>query len=140
MPSAKSRARWTRAWPTGSCPFRRRARNSSRHPRLHPSSRRGARRQQYPLQFSGESSYCRQYEDSSSWLARRRYYYPNDQGYEANIATRMEARAQARERRQPRKGARQPDPMASMGDGTRANMEGRKKLAETQKRDADQPE
>jgi putative ATPase len=49
-------------------------------------------------------------------LVGRRYYVPGDQGYEATIAARMEARAQARAER-PREAER-------------------KRLAETQKRDA----
>ena len=69
-------------------------------------------------------------------LVGRRYYVPGDQGYEATIAARMEARAQARTER-PRRKNRPDSPMASMSDGTRANMESRKRLAETQKRDAD---
>jgi putative ATPase len=68
-------------------------------------------------------------------LVGRRYYFPNDQGQEANIAGRMEARAQARAER-PRRKQRADPPMASMSDGLRPREENRKKLAETQKRDA----
>ena len=69
-------------------------------------------------------------------LVGRRYYFPNDQGYEATIAARMEGRARVREER-PRKKADRPNvPTASMGDATKASMESRKRLAETQKRDA----
>jgi hypothetical protein len=47
----------------------------------------------------------------------------------------MEARAVARKER-PSKGNRAHMPMASMSDALRPNMENRKKLAETQKKDA----
>src|SRR4051794_2559629 len=69
-------------------------------------------------------------------LVGRRYYVPGDQGYEATIAARMTAREEAR-RERPRRKSRADSPMASMSDGTKANLESRKKLAETQKRDAD---
>ena len=68
-------------------------------------------------------------------LVGRRYYFPSDQGQEANIAARVEARALARQER-PRKKNRPDMPMASMSDALKPNMENRKKLAETQKRDA----
>ena len=68
-------------------------------------------------------------------LVGRRYYFPNDQGYEATIATRLEGRARAREER-PRKKSRPDMPSASMSDGMKAGMEARKKIADTQKRDA----
>jgi len=69
-------------------------------------------------------------------LVGRRYYVPNDQGYEVTIAARMAARARAREERPRRKRDRPSPPMASMSDGTKANMEARKRIAETEKRDA----
>jgi putative ATPase len=68
-------------------------------------------------------------------LVGRRYYVPGDQGYEATIAARMNARAAARTDK-PRRKQRADPPMASMGDGMKGSMESRKKLAETQKRDA----
>ena len=68
-------------------------------------------------------------------LVGRRYYVPGDQGQEANIAARMEARALARKER-PLKKSRPDMPMASMSDALKPNMENRKKLAETQKKDA----
>jgi putative ATPase len=68
-------------------------------------------------------------------LVGRRYYEPNDQGYEATVASRMHARAEARLAK-PRRKDRANPPMAGMGDGMKANMEERKRLAETQKRDA----
>jgi putative ATPase len=68
-------------------------------------------------------------------LVGRRYYVPNDQGYEATIAARMAARAEGRGTK-PRRKERPDPPMASMGDGMKSSMEERKKLAETQKKDA----
>jgi putative ATPase len=68
-------------------------------------------------------------------LVGRRYYFPSDQGQEANIAARMEARALARKER-PRKKSRPDMPMASMSDALKPNMENRKRLADTQKKDA----
>ncbi len=68
-------------------------------------------------------------------LVGSRYYFPNDQGQEANIAARMEARARARAQK-PRRKDRPSPPMASMCDALRPNMENRKKLADTQKKDA----
>ncbi|HEY7736411.1 MAG TPA: replication-associated recombination protein A [Candidatus Limnocylindrales bacterium] len=68
-------------------------------------------------------------------LLDRRYYVPGDQGQEATIAARMETRAQARQARATRK--RRADPrMASMSDAIRPREENRKRLAETEKRDA----
>ena len=68
-------------------------------------------------------------------LAGRHYYIPGDQGHEAAIAARMDARAQARTERPRRK--QRPDPaMAGMGDAMRPREAQRKRLAETQQRDA----
>jgi putative ATPase len=69
-------------------------------------------------------------------LIGRRYYFPGDQGQEANIAARMEARAAARAERARKKADRTDIPMASMGDGMKVGMEAKKKLADTQKKDA----
>jgi putative ATPase len=69
-------------------------------------------------------------------LVGRRYYMPGDQGYEATIGSRMATRVEARADRPRRKTDQQPGPMASMSDGMKANAESRKRLAETQKRDA----
>jgi len=68
-------------------------------------------------------------------LVGRRYYFPGDQGQEANIAARMESRALARTKR-PRRKQRTDLPMAGMSDAMRPNMEARKKIADTEKRDA----
>ena len=76
-------------------------------------------------------------------LGERRYYLPTDQGYEQTIGTRMVARLEAREAARTKGGprrSRQPKPEV---DGKRAGSnilstreENRRRLAETQKRDA----
>ena len=68
-------------------------------------------------------------------LVGRRYYVPSDQGYEVTIAGRTAAREEAR-RERPRRKQRADPPMASMSDAMKPNMENRKRLAETQKKDA----
>jgi putative ATPase len=71
-------------------------------------------------------------------LTDRRYYLPTDQGYEATLANRMAARAEARAAGRPKK-TTIPKPEAShhAGDGLLRQREAnRKKLAETEKRDA----
>ncbi|MEO8570273.1 MAG: replication-associated recombination protein A [Chloroflexota bacterium] len=86
----------------------------------------------FPHDFEGDDVQQQYLPDA---LIDRRYFVPGDQGYEATIAARMEARAQARAER-PRRKDRPHMPMASMGDATKANMESRKKIADTEKRDA----
>ena len=68
-------------------------------------------------------------------LADRRYYLPGDQGYEPTIAARMAARDEARKEKPLRKDRPDP-PTASMGDGLRPREENRKRIADTQKKDA----
>ncbi|MBA2381715.1 MAG: replication-associated recombination protein A, partial [Chloroflexi bacterium] len=68
-------------------------------------------------------------------LVDRRYYVPNDQGYESTVAARMDARARAREEK-PRRKNRVDPPTASMSDALKPREINRKKLAETQKKDA----
>src|SRR3954451_24637944 len=75
-------------------------------------------------------------------VADRRYYLPTDQGYESTIATRMAARSEAREAAKA-VGRTPPMPMPGpvstrhSGDGIQKTREtNRKKLAETEKRDA----
>ncbi len=68
-------------------------------------------------------------------LGAAQYYLPSDQGYEVTISARMEARVQARGDG-PRRKSRPDTPAAAMGDATKSTMESRRKLAETQKRDA----
>jgi putative ATPase len=75
-------------------------------------------------------------------IAARRYYLPIDQGYESTIAARMTARSEAREAAQkagktPRERTPKPEknPHAG-GDLMKTRETNRKKLAETEKRDA----
>jgi putative ATPase len=86
----------------------------------------------FPHDFEGDDVEQQYLPDE---LVGRRYYVPGDQGYEATIAARMEGRAQAREMK-PRRKQRADPPMASMSDAMRPNMENRKRLADTQKKDA----
>ena len=68
-------------------------------------------------------------------LAGRRYYLPGDQGYEASIAARMADREAARAERPRRKNRPEPR-IAGMSDAMRPREEARKRIAETEKRDA----
>jgi putative ATPase len=91
----------------------------------------------YPQEFEG-ADIDQQYLPDE--LAERRYYLPTDQGYEATIAgrqtARKEARAAAKEAgRTPRNQNPTPE-MAKGGDLMRTRETNRKKLAETEKRDA----
>ncbi len=86
----------------------------------------------FPHDFEGDDIEQQYLPDE---LVGRRYYVPGDQGYEATIAARMAAREEARKER-PRRKQRPDPPMAGMSDGLRPREENRKKLAETQKRDA----
>jgi putative ATPase len=74
-------------------------------------------------------------------LAERGYYQPSDQGYEATIASRMEARRAAREAGPRKRAAGDRGPESNgMRDGgklLRTRETNRAKLAETEKRDAD---
>jgi putative ATPase len=67
-------------------------------------------------------------------LVDRRYYLPTDHGYEATIGARMTARAEARTGR-PRRDPN-PRPASAGGDVMRTRETNRKKLAETERRDA----
>ena len=72
-------------------------------------------------------------------LADRRYYLPTDHGYEATIsgrqAARHEARAAAKATGRTKRDAN-PSPEIRRSDPMRKREESRKKLAETEKRDA----
>jgi putative ATPase len=75
-------------------------------------------------------------------IVARRYYVPTDQGYEATITARMAARAEARDAARAA-GRPRPNPIPGpemthgAGDGLMKTREtNRKKLAETEKRDA----
>jgi putative ATPase len=76
-------------------------------------------------------------------LGERRYYRPTDQGYEATIGARMVARLEAREAARAAGGPRRSrlpapdvDPMRVAGSITRTREENRRRLAETEERDA----
>ena len=75
-------------------------------------------------------------------IVARRYYLPTDQGYEATIAARMASRAEARAAakaagRTPRTKSPSPEIKKGAGGGLmKTREESRKKLAETEKRDA----
>jgi putative ATPase len=91
----------------------------------------------YPHDFEGADVEQRYLPDE---LGERRYYLPTDQGYEATISERVArreaARAAAREAgRTPRQ--RTAGPEIHRSDPMRAREAERKRLAETQKRDAE---
>ena len=91
----------------------------------------------YPHDFEGATSTQHYLPDE---LGERRYYLPTDQGYEATIGARMAARDEAREAareagRQRRKQRANP-PIASMSDALRPREEARKRIAATQREDA----
>jgi hypothetical protein len=90
----------------------------------------------YPHEFEG-ADVDQQYLPDE--LVDRRYYLPTDQGYEATIAGRQGARAEARTKarqtgRTPKD--RNPSPVVSKSDLMRTREGSRKKLAETEKQDA----
>jgi putative ATPase len=77
-------------------------------------------------------------------ITARRYYLPTDQGYESTIGARMNARTEARAAakaigKTPRQKTPPPEVTHHAGDGLMKTREvSRKKLAETEKRDASQ--
>jgi putative ATPase len=90
----------------------------------------------YPPEFEG-SDVDQQYLPDE--LAERRYYLPTDQGYEATIAGRQTARAQARAAaketgRTPKD--HHPSPVIGKSDPMRTRETSRRKLAETERQDA----
>ena len=94
----------------------------------------------FPPDFEG-SDVAQQYLPDA--LVDRRYYLPNDQGYESTIGARMTARTEAREadRRRGRPEREsipgpQADPMKAGSSILKTREENRRKLAETEKRDA----
>jgi putative ATPase len=86
----------------------------------------------FPHDFEGDDV-AQQYLPDG--LVGRRYYVPNDQGHEVAIAARMAEREAAREGKPKRKNRSSP-PMASMSDALRPAEASRRKLAETQREDA----
>jgi putative ATPase len=93
----------------------------------------------YPHDFEG-ADVDQQYLPDE--LAGRRYYLPTDQGYEATLGARMAAREEAREQARAAGRTRRsrfpaPDASHHAGDGIlRSREESRRRLAETEKRDA----
>ncbi len=95
----------------------------------------------YPHDFAGHDVDQQYLPDE---LSDRRYYLPSDQGYERTIGERMAFRAA--ERAEARAAGRTPrdlfpgpagDGMGASGKISRLREESRRKLAETEKRDAD---
>ena len=91
----------------------------------------------YPQEYEG-ADVDQQYLPDE--LVDRHYYLPTDQGYEATIAGRQAAREDARAAakragRTPRNANPTPE-IARGGDLMRTREASRKKLAETEKRDA----
>jgi len=87
----------------------------------------------YPHEFEGADVEQRYLPDE---LADRRYYLPTDHGYEATIAQRMAGRADVRAAGRPRRDPNPKPTVAGGGDLMRTREASRKKLAETEKRDA----
>jgi hypothetical protein len=89
---------------------------------------------QYPHEFEG-SDVAQQYLPDE--LADRRYYHPSEEGSERRIGELMAEREARRAAGKPR---RVPPPpgsgMSGIGDGMKGHTESRKKLADTQKKDA----
>ena len=90
---------------------------------------------QYPHDFEEADVEQRYMPDE---LADRHYYLPTEQGYEATIANRMMARSEKRTSGKPKRSATpKPEVARGAGDGLlRTREANRKKLAETEKRDA----
>jgi putative ATPase len=94
----------------------------------------------YPHDFEG-SDVEQQYLPDE--VADRRYYRPIEQGYEATIGARMEARQEAREQaaatggpRRRRERGPEVDPMRAAGKVQRTREDNRRTLADTERRDA----
>jgi len=87
----------------------------------------------FPHDFEGDDVEQQYLPDE---LVGRRYYVPGDQGHEVTIAARMTARQEARGAGKPRRKKRADPPMASMSDALRPREENRKRIADTQKKDA----
>jgi putative ATPase len=87
---------------------------------------------EFPHDFEGDDVEQQYLPDE---LVDRRYYVPGDQGYETTIAARMAGRDEAR-RAKPRRKNRPSPATAGMSDVLKSNMEQRKRIAETEKKDA----
>jgi putative ATPase len=86
----------------------------------------------FPHDFEGDDVAQEYLPDE---LVGRRYYVPGDQGHEVAIAARMAERESARAGKPKRKNRPSP-PMAGMSDALRPAESSRRKIAETQKKDA----
>ncbi|HJP89153.1 MAG TPA: replication-associated recombination protein A [Candidatus Limnocylindrales bacterium] len=90
----------------------------------------------YPHEFEGADVEQQYLPDE---LVDRRYYLPTDHGYESTISGRQAARAEARAAAKARgRTPRDPNPAPEVrkSDQMRKREEARKKLAETEKKDA----
>jgi putative ATPase len=90
---------------------------------------------QYPHDFENADVEQQYLPDE---LVERRYYLPTEQGYEATIGNRMEARGEKRAAGKPKRSAA-PKPEIKRGAGAQilqTREANRKKLAETEKKDA----
>jgi putative ATPase len=90
----------------------------------------------YPHDFEG-ADVDQQYLPDALAEEGRRYYLPSDQGSERRIGELMDER-QARRSRGPAKRLPQPpgDGMSGIGNGMKAHTDARKRLAKTQREDA----
>ncbi|HKG57016.1 MAG TPA: replication-associated recombination protein A [Candidatus Limnocylindrales bacterium] len=86
----------------------------------------------FPHDFEGDDVEQQYLPDD---LVDRHYYVPGDQGYEVTIASRMTARDEAHKEK-PRRKNRPSLPSAGMSDVLKSNMEQRKRIADTEKKDA----
>ncbi len=87
----------------------------------------------YPHDFD-EADVAQQYLPDD--LRDRRYYLPTDQGYEATLANRMAARAEARAAGRPKRSTAPKPATSGHTDLSRTREASRKRLAETEQRDA----
>jgi putative ATPase len=89
----------------------------------------------YPHEFEGADVRQQYLPDE---LVDRRYYHPSTEGSEKRIGELMDDRRARREEGPPRRAAQPPgNGMSGIGDGMKGNTEARRKLAETQRADAD---
>jgi MgsA AAA+ ATPase C terminal len=89
---------------------------------------------QNPHEFEGDD-FPQQYLPDR--LVGHRYYEPGDQGYEARIAARMDKLRTEREQGAKRKRRPRVDTMGAFGNAMTSHTESRKRIAETEKRDAE---
>ncbi len=89
----------------------------------------------YPHDFEG-ADVAQQYLPDLIAAQGRRYYVPSDQGAERRIADLMDERRAKRAERPRRTPQPEGNGMSGIGDGMRAHTSARRRLADTQKRDA----